>query len=427
MSIHEYITLGLTPLYFALTACDDTPDFSPRELALVHSLSGLQEVPPDPTNAVADDLDAAHMGQFLFFDTRLSGNGEFSCASCHDPDLGFSDGLPVSEAIAAAGRHAPTLLNTAYNRWYFWDGRCDSLWCQAVFPIEHPAEMGGNRLAVAHLVTEDPDLSVAYASLFGDVPDLSDPVRFPANARPVPTDPDDPHNSAWNGMNEEDQQTSNHIYTNITKTIAAYERLLVRPQTPFDDYALGLETDDRILQQALSPSAKRGLKLFVSDANCHLCHMGPTFSNLEFHNIGLGPRDWLPEEDVGRYSGIERVRATLFNGEGNYSDDPLAGAEKLAFLKAGDENFFGAFKTPSLRNVALTPPYMHGGHFQTLAEVLTYYSDLDETPLWGHREETLVPLDLDEEQIGDLVSFLEHLTSQPLDEALLAAPPSPLP
>ena len=427
MRRHARTTIGLMSLCLALTACGQAPSFSPDELALIRSLSELEEVPPDPTNAVADDPDAAHMGRFLFFDKRLSGNGEFSCASCHDPDLGFSDDLPVSETIAPAGRHAPTLLNTAYNRWYFWDGRCDSLWCQAVFPIEHPDEMGGNRLAVAHLVTEDAEISVAYAGLFGPVPDLSDAARFPANARPVPTDPDNPHDVAWNTMTEEDQQTINGIYTNAAKTIAAYERLLVRPHAPFDDYVKGLESDDPTLKDALSPAAERGLKLFVSDANCHLCHMGPTLSNLEFHNIGLGPRDWLSEEDVGRYSGIERVRATLFNGEGDYSDDQDAGAEKLAFLKSGDQNFFGAFKTPTLRNVTDTAPYMHGGHFETLTEVVTYYSDLDEVPLWGHREETLIPLELDAEQKGDLVSFLEHLTGEPLDEALLTAPPSPLP
>ncbi|MBA2321977.1 MAG: cytochrome C peroxidase, partial [Deltaproteobacteria bacterium] len=156
-----------------------------------------------------------------------------------------------------------------------------------------------------------------------------------------------------------------------------------------------------------------GLGIFVGKGNCHFCHLGPALTSGEFHNIGLGSRDWLDLADRGRFDGIPTVLADPFNGAGQWSDDPVAGTEKLVHLVQGAETM-GQYKVPTLRNVALTAPYMHGGHFATLEEVVRYYSELDELTPWGHREDLMVQLDLTDAEIAAVVIFLESLTGDDL-------------
>src|SRR6185503_12062559 len=139
-------------------------------------------------------------GQFLFFDPRLSLPGTIACATCHDPAKNFQDGLPLPNTLGMGKRRTPTLLGAAYQRWFFWDGRVDSLWSQALGPIENPVEMGSSRLAVAHTLYEDSDLRRAYEDIFGPLPDLSDRARSPAEARPVPAEPDHPPALPWQSM-----------------------------------------------------------------------------------------------------------------------------------------------------------------------------------------------------------------------------------
>ena len=158
-----------------------------RRALLRHS--PLPPPPPDPTNRHADDPAAAHLGRFLFFDERLSGSGTVSCATCHDARRGFTDGLTLAEGVGTGRRHTPTLWNVAHHRWLTWDGRADSLWMQALDPIEDPVEMGGNRADVARLVLEDEALRAAYTDVFGALPDgleeaaSSLPVRHAAARR----------------------------------------------------------------------------------------------------------------------------------------------------------------------------------------------------------------------------------------------------
>ncbi len=408
---------------------DPSGRFSDEELRKIAQLSPDDVGQPvDPTNAFAHDEAAARLGHALFFDTRLSADGEQSCATCHQPDHGFSDPNRVSEAVGTTARHAPSLLNVAYNRWYFWDGRADSLWAQAIEPLEAPNEQGTTRLDIAHLVARDAELREAYEATFEPLADLSDTSRFPESGRPVPNDADHPHAQAWESMSDEDQQTINRILSNITKSIAAYQMQLVSVDAPFDRYVDGLRTGDEDKLAALTDSQKRGLQLFVGEAGCIDCHSEAMFTNLEFHNLGLAPRAWLAAEDLGRWAGIEEVKDDPFNAGGRYSDAPASQkAAELEFLARRPENE-GQFKTPTLRNVELTAPYMHGGHFETLEEVVRFYSELDESPvLVGHRDETLETLDLDDQQVADLVSFLKALTGQPVDSALTEAPASALP
>lgn len=409
-------------LLLSLTLACAQPEgvsFSAAELRRLLSASPLPEPPADPTNAVADDPLAAATGQALFFDARLSANGEVSCSTCHDPEHGFSDDNRLSEGIGTTGRHAPSAMNSVYYRWMFWDGRADSHWCQALGPLESPVEHGATRAGLAHILYDDPEYNTAYTQLFGPLPDLSDTDRFPAQARPVADDPTNPQDIAWQAMDPSDQEAVNQIFANLGKMVAAYERLLVSGPSPFDDFAADLREGR---EPTLDESAQRGAKLFFGDAQCHLCHSGPVFSDFEFHNIGLGLREGLSEDDEGRYAGITSLWANPFNAAGAYSDAPTGeAAERLERIAQTDEQL-GQFKTPSLRDVALFPPYMHGGHFMTLEEVVHHYNQLDERPMVGHRDEFLLPLDLDMDQVLDIVAFLESLSGEPLDDALLAAP-----
>lgn len=424
----------MTPLLLLMTACADKGDdtgglsagFTPEQRARVVQMSPVPAPPPDLTNAVADSPAAARLGQFIFFDERFSGDGQVSCATCHDPELGFADGLPFSQAIGTTGRHAPTVLNTVHNRWMFWDGRADSHWAQALGPLEHPVEHGGSRLQFAHVVSGDEGLRGAYEAVFGALPELSDGERFPRAGAPLPEQPSHPFNQAWEGMSAADQQAINRVFSNTGKAIAAYERLLVTGTAPIDDFVLALTQGDEDGLAVLSEDARAGLELFVGDAGCHLCHSGPLLTDLEFHNIGLPDEGATEGLDVGRYEGIPAVLADPFNGVGAFSDDPTGLAEtRLAYLNQTPDNY-GEFKTPGLRDVALTAPFMHDGRFETLTDVVQHYNQANTEPPVGHREEIVLPLELSDAQVAQLVAFLEEgLSGPPLDSSLLSQPSSP--
>lgn len=401
----------------------DPSALTEQDVRVLRQLWPLPAVPPDPTNAVADDPWAQHFGRYLFFEESFSSTGTVSCATCHDPARGWGDDLRVSNTLAPTARHAPTLVNTAYQRWQFWDGRCDSQWCQATHPFEDPAEMGGDRVSMARTVFEDPSMHEAYVDLFGELPPMDDP-RFPAHARPVPADPDHPHHQAWLAMAPEDRTAVSRAFVNLAKAIAAYERQIVSRDAPFDDWARALllgESDGRDL---LSPAARRGYKHFIGDGLCITCHAGPTFSNHEFHNVGVGSRDWLDSPDEGRAEGIVRVQEDPFNGAKAFSDDPDFGREKLEYLVITPEQD-GQFKTPGLRDVALHPPYNHGGHFDTLEEVVENYIVQSESPQYGHSEELIALITMTEDDIPDLVAFMDALTGAPLPDELLVPPDDP--
>lgn len=386
------------------------PEFSAEEIDLLRRHSPLGPPPPDPTNAVADHKAAAALGQRLFFDVRLSRGGKASCASCHDPAKGLADGEALSGRFGL-DRHVPTLWNAAYQRWFFWDGRADTLWSQALKPLENPAEHAFTRLEAAHLVRRDARLKAAYEGVFGPMPDLS---AFPAAGGPVP---DPAMARAWEGMRPEDRDVVDRIFAGLGKSIAAYVRKLVSRRSPFDVFVEGLREGDRGKMAALSPEARRGLKLFVGRGNCRLCHVGPAFTDGEFHDLGLIPAKGPPAP--GRFEGIRELRKDPFNGSGAHSDARAEGAKKLEFLSELPETW-GQFKTPSLRNVAKTAPYMHQGQFATTREVVRFYSTLRPSTRGGHPHPgVLRPLRLDEEEVDALVAFLESLTDEGIDPSLL--------
>ncbi|MFO0839552.1 MAG: cytochrome c peroxidase [Phycisphaerae bacterium] len=397
---------------------------TPQERARILTHSPLPAPPPDPTNAVADNTDAATLGQMLFFDARLSSNGAVSCSTCHDPAKAFADGKSLAEGLARVQRHSPALWNAAYNRWLFWDGRADTLWSQATKPIEHPDEMGGSRLQTARLIAKDAALRAAYERVFAPLPDLSDTALFPVAARPVTDKPSDPQNAAWQRMAAADQEIANRLFTNACKAIEAYERRIVSRRAPFDVFVEGLRDDDTEKLAALSPAAQRGARIFVGKGNCRLCHIGPNFTDGEFHNVRVPPLEGGLPTDPGRFRGIEQLLADPFNAIGIFSDERSGvAAEKLRHLsrKPADAELF---KTPSLRNVALTPPYMHQGQFDSLERVIRHYSTFDGALPPGHHQQEpfLKPINLSADESTDLLEFLRSLSDTAIDPALLKRP-----
>jgi cytochrome c peroxidase len=419
------LLLGVVALG-ARTAEDEVPiSEALKRKALRHS--PLPPPPPDPTNAYADSPAAAHLGQYLFFDERLSGNGEVSCATCHRPEASWADGKSLAEGIGRTSRNALSLWNVAHNRWLFWDGRADTLWSQALSPLEDPREHGGTRTRYARLVATDPDLRRAYEAIFGSLPDAEAVARYPEDARPVPDEPKHPHQLTWIMMSPDDREQVNRIFANIGKAIAAFERRLASRRAPFDVFVEGLRENDPEKQAALSPAARRGLELFDGKAGCRICHHGPMFSDLEFHNILVPPLDDELDLDPGRADGLTHLLNDRFNGMGPFSDETGGEVElKLGYLIEAPENF-AAFKTPSLRNVARTAPYMHQGQFPDLRSVLEYYSTLEgAVEGHGHRERILQPLDLTDTEIADLIAFLESLTDETIAPSLTRQPSSPI-
>ncbi len=384
-------------------------DFDERELRRILRLSPLRPPPPDPSNARADDPRAARLGERLFFDRRLSADGTMSCATCHDPRNAWTNGRQRhADAQARFPRNVPSLRNSAHNRWYYWDGRADSAWAQALGPLENERELAANRLTLLHLIAGDRALRKSYQEIFGPLPDgVQDRNRFPPAARPIPEQPEHPLQRAWAAMTAADREAANVVFTNIGKAIAAFERGIEVGESPFDRFVDGLRRGDAAATRELSPAALRGLKLFVGRGECTLCHSGPNLSDGEFHDVGiaLGTGQRI---DPGRHRGVLTLLRSPFTRAGGHADAETPNAP-VQFLDAQAE-MLGQFKTPTLRGVAETAPYMHDGRFDTLEQVVRFYSTREGARPLGHPTTLLRPLKLSDREIADLVAFLESLS-----------------
>ena len=393
--------------------------FSHEELEKLLQQSPLPSPPADPTNAVADSPAAARLGQFVFYDRRFSKMSSVACATCHDPKRSFADASSLPSQFVV-NRNTPSLWNVAYNRWYFWDGRADSLWAQSLQPMENPAEQAGHRLQFARIVRRDSNLYGEYLRVFGAFPSTPSLNDFFTRNRPSDEDSLLDYGSLWRALDPESKAAIDAFYANVGKSIEAYERKLISRRSPFDVFVEGIRERDTAKISALSTTAQQGAKLFVGKANCRFCHSGPTFTDGEFHNIGVRPAFGAPVPS--RFDGITKVLADPFNGQGIHSDDKAAGSRKLGFIvREGDS--WGQYKTPTLRNVATTAPYMHQGQFRTLKDVLKYYSTLEGMLEAGHHEKAMLkPLRLSDDEMQCLISFLESLTDVGIDPAYLRAP-----
>ena len=369
--------------------------WSPRQVALIRSLSldALPPLPPRPDNRVADSEAAAALGQRLFFDPRLSADGTVSCATCHQPARYFSDGIRLARGLAEGSRHTPSLLGAAYSPWFYWDGRKDSQWAQALAPLEAAHEQGLDRASIVALIGGDWVYPELYGEVFGE-----EDLRGPFNTRSAAL-----LASLSTALAAAEQQRIDRVFSNIGKALAAYQRRLLPERSSFDDYAGSIKDDGSGDPALLEREARAGLKLFIGSAQCVNCHNGPLLSNFEFHNTGLPPAPGqLPS--LGRYDGIREARQDPFNCLGSFSDDN--GCAELRFAR-DDDPTVGAHKTPSLRNAAATAPYMHAGQFASLTEVMAHYNAAP-TALVGHNEAK--PLGLRRRQLRELAAFVESLT-----------------
>ena len=351
-----FVVIAFASAYYAWQRFSPPTEWSEEEKVSLVSLwiGNLPPLPPDPTNAVADNPDAAAFGHQLFFDARLSANGMISCSTCHQPIRHFTDGLPKGVAIGLSKRNTPSIVGTAYSPWLYWDGRKDSQWAQALAPLEDPNEHGSSRLQVISIVASVSAYRKTYQALFGQPPNL---------------------------LEEDD---IDRAFANIGKAIAAYERLLMPGESRFDQYVEHvLDGGDHRKQDFLSDDEIRGLRLFIGEARCTECPNGPLLTNNEFHNTGLlSASGELP--DRGRIDGVREVMADPFNCLGLFNDDPTPYCAELRYVRTGAE-LIGATRTPSLRNLENTAPFQRKGQILSLASVLDHYNKAP-LAMIGHNE-----------------------------------------
>ena len=346
-------------------------EWDARELALIQSLSlsQLPPPPPSPSNKYADDPRAAELGRAIFHDSRFSANGKISCATCHRQDYGFTDDLPKGVGIGVADRRTMPIVGMAYQKWFFWDGRADSLWSQTLGPLENAVEHGIDRHQVKRLVLTH------YSELYQQV--------FEGDAASQPV---------------------NQVFANTGKALAAHVRTLLPETTRFDLYADALQRE-RTENSVLTTEETRGLRLFVGKAKCVNCHNGPLFTNGEFHHSGT-PDNGDP--DPGRGAAFKDLAVTEFGFFGQWSDaDPETDGDHIRFLDRDTHKYAGTFKTPTLRGVSDRPPYMHNGAFNSLAQVLNNYRAVS----GSLRADEVFHGDLTDEDLLDLEAFLRTLSS----------------
>lgn len=318
------------------------------------------------------------LGKRLYEDARFSSTGKISCSTCHLETTAFSDS-PLKVSVGINGlkgtRNAPTVLNAAYHETQFWDGRSPDLEDQARHPFVNPVEMGlASHQPILDIIAADADYGRRFLEVFG-VPGAEVEIEH------------------------------------VLKAIASFERTVISGDTPFDRYYYG--RDD----EALTDAQKRGFDLFLGQARCVSCHAieqtSALFTDHRFHNIGIGVNELgdriVPLAKafvVAKAQGKDVDVAVLTNPETSHLG---------RFVVTDALSDLGAFKTPTLRNIAVTNPYMHDGSIPTLREVVIHYNNggaIDpEQTITPFLSGGIRPLGLDFAQIEDLVAFLEALTS----------------
>ncbi|NOU23168.1 MAG: c-type cytochrome [Methyloglobulus sp.] len=324
-----------------------------------------------PLNIPADNAQTSEkieLGKRLFNDKSFSADGSISCASCHHPDKAFTDGLPVAQGLNGqlGTRNAPTVLNTAFYETLFLDGRANSLEDQALGPFVNPIEHGlESHQAIVDVIQKDS----TYTQQFNKV--------FAVQANSINID-------------------------HVVKAIASYERTLISGDSLFDRYLFGRD------HSVLSTSAERGLTIFKNKGNCVTCHEiswnNALFTDNRFYNVGVNFKQLAPVLDD----------LIAFVNQGNNPDDfnltAVQRSELGRFIVTKDLADIGKFKTPTLRNIALTAPYMHDGSMLTLEEVVQHYDKGGDKNRFIDTK--IFPLHLTQQEKQDLVAFMKALTSQ---------------
>jgi len=413
------VALALVSALSLLTGFAWTDAWTTEDKVVLASMS-LDKLPPpprDPSNAVEGVAAAAALGKRLFADTRFSPNQSVSCATCHAPERQFQDGLAVGKGVGTGSRRTMPIAGAAYSPWLFWDGRKDSLWSQALGPLEDAVEHGSNRTRIAKLLQAN--YQAEYEALFGPMPDL---IGLPDDAGPQGSTAE---RAAWLTIDQTRRNDVNRVFANLGKAIAAYERTLVPGESRFDRYARAVAAGDADGQRALSSQEVSGLRLFLGKGQCATCHNGPLFTDQHFHNTGVPPRV-SAQPDRGRLAATAKVQRDEFNCLGTYSDAPQKACQELRFIVSDDPVLDGAFKTPSLRNVALRAPYMHAGQFANLEEVISHYAKSPAAAV-GHSELARAgtdhaerkPIRLSEAEAGEIAVFLQALSGPIVETSAL--------
>ena len=353
-------------------------EFDQRERATIASHGPWPPPPvPDDSNRVSGNEAAIRFGEMLFFDHELGGDSRMSCASCHDPGRAFTDGRTTGFGRTRLVRNTTSLLNLAGNRWFGWGGENDSLWAQSIRPILALEEMASTPLLVKKIVLGRDRYREYYRDAFGVT------------------------------AAGEDSET---LLVNVGKALAAYQETLVSPRSPFDDFRDALLAGDEAAMAQYPQSAQRGLKLFVGEGRCSVCHLGPRFTNGEFENVGI-PFLVPGGVDPGRYQGIQKLLANPYNRLGQFNDGNAQGNATATRSLRPDEQNRGRVRVPGLRDLVETAPYMHDGSLGTLDDVVRHYSELDEELPGAGADRFLRPLRLDDRQVEDLVAFLRSLSA----------------
>lgn len=384
--------------------------WSPQEVATIASMQ-LKEAgprPADPSNAYEDSAQAATLGRALFNDTRFSSNGKVACATCHASDNQFQDSRKVGQGVATGKRRTMPVMGASHTPFLFWDGRKDSVWSQALGPMEDAAEHGGNRVAFVQVLKEH--YARAYEAAFGPMPALG---NLPRAASPNGT-PEE--RAAWEAMSPSSRDAVNRTFSNMGKAIAAYERKVSYGESRFDRYAAATLAGDGRGQEVLTPQEARGLRAFIGKGQCSTCHNGPMLTDHAFHNTGV-PAANPANPDRGRADGVTKLLRDEFNCMGKYSDARPEQCGELQFLSTDDKAQLGAFRTPSLRNVADRAPFMDAGQFATLEEVVQHYAlspnaaiGHSELARPGHVHKERQVIQLAAQDMQDIVSFLRTLS-----------------
>ncbi len=411
-------TPGRWPLWLILTAlltaCGDT-EFTENERRILASLSlsSLGE-PESESNRYASDPKAQAFGKLLFHDPRLSRTGTFSCASCHLAGREFTDGRATAMAIGPTTRNTPTLRAAAWQTWFYWDGRRDSLWSQALGPIEAANEMGNDRLAVSLFILGDERYADQYRQVFGNGQDYLLNAGLPDHASPYGSSEEQ---NNWHRLSPSVRDSVNRVFSNIGKAIAAHEHTIEPQRSRFDEFAdkvaAGASIDAR---HVLDQHEIAGARLFIDDTRtqCLQCHNGPLFTNGGFHNTGTLARNSNPQPgeiiDAGRSLGAQAAVLDEFNCVGKYSDAQPDQCTHLMFMNREQQlHQPGAFKTPTLRNVASTSPYFHDGRHDSLELVMNHYL---KAPAAGANEIRERP-PLTEKDVRNLIAFMRSLQVDP--------------
>ena len=340
-----------------------------------------QELQTDPSNKASGNPAAISLGEALFSAPELSHDGALSCASCHNPDQSFIDGLARAAGRQLLDRNTPTLTNLTGHRWFGWAGDSDSLWGQSLLPIINPDELGHSPESLKTALLQS-QWRADFETVFG------------------PLDP----------------QRPDQVLVNVGKALAAYQETLVTGRTSFDRFRDALDRGDVRGAATYSHAAQRGLQIFLGKGRCGFCHVGANFTNGEFHDAGVPYFIGPGQVDTGRHGGLQKLRKSPFTLAGDYSDDPeKSGAWVVRNVRARHSDF-GMFRVPSLRGVARTAPYMHDGSIATLSEVIDHYNDLNIDRLHADGEAILRPLDLSGQEAADLLAFLLTLSDdQPVE------------